>query len=251
MEHNTLLLFSSALMMGLLGGAHCISMCGGIICSLCYSCDKAQTQAWRQLRYQLAFNLGRLMTYTLLGALTGLLGMMISHYLGASGAYFLRYLSSVMIILVCVYIAGWWQWISALEKFGKLIWRPISRFTRYLLPVTKLRYALLLGNLWGFLPCGLIYSALLFSLSANNALAGAGVMLSFGLGTLPALILVGSAMQSYQVLTNKFWVRQLSGISMIVFGLAPFVVILQHASSSEVKCHQEISKSTAAISLMH
>lgn len=239
MAHEFILLVMSALMMGVLGGAHCVGMCGGIVCALCYSCPQKSQKSWQPFLYQLSYSFGRITTYTLLGALTGVIGVLLSRKLGSSGGYLLRYVASILIILVGFYIAGWWRLIASLEKFGKVIWQPLSKLTRYLLPVTNMKYAFALGGLWGLLPCGLVYSALLYSLSAGTWYGGASVMFFFGLGTLPALLLVGSAMQSYQHFLAKKWVKQASGLTMIVFGLGSFALLLMHHSTIQgcANCH--------------
>lgn len=210
----------AAFMMGLLGGAHCVGMCGGIVCALCYSCDKSLQNRWKPFCYQLFYSFGRIATYTCLGAMTGVVGMMLAKSIGTNGGYFMRAFAAVIITLVGLYLAGWWKLISALEVVGKHVWRYVSVITRRFIPVTSFSRAFMLGGLWGLLPCGLVYSALLYSFSAGAWWAGACVMFFFGLGTLPALLLVGSAMQSYQYFLSSWWVRQLSGLTLIVFGIA-------------------------------
>tara|TARA_R110000868_G_scaffold242940_2_gene498613 strand:- start:490 stop:1224 length:735 start_codon:yes stop_codon:yes gene_type:complete len=233
------LLLTSALMMGILGGAHCIGMCGGIVCALCYSNPTSAKKNWKPIAYQISYSLGRISTYTLLGAVAGLASIYISSNAGFNAGLILRYFSSVLIILVGLYVAGWWRIIASFEKMGHIIWRPLSKLTKYLLPVTNMRYAFLLGGLWGLLPCGLVYTALLYSMSAGNWMKGAGVMLFFGIGTLPALLLVGSTMQSYQYFLAKNWVRQLSGLTLVIFGVVSFVLlgVSHHSNYGCQSCH--------------
>lgn len=213
----------AAFMMGLLGGAHCVGMCGGIVCALCYSCDKSAQNSWKPFCYQLFYSFGRIATYTCLGAITGVVGMMLAKSIGANGGYFMRAFAAVIITFVGFYLAGWWKLISSFEIVGKKVWRYVSVITRRFIPVTSFSRAFMLGGLWGLLPCGLVYSALLYSFSAGVWWQGACVMFFFGLGTLPALLLVGSAMQSYQYFLSSWWVRQLSGLTLIVFGVASLV----------------------------
>lgn len=225
---NLLPFLFTAFMMGLLGGAHCMSMCGGIICALCYSCDKSQQRSWKPYLYQLSYSVGRIITYTILGALTGLVGMILAKSIGVYGGYFMRLFAVIIVIFVGLYIANWWKMISSLEMIGKKIWRVVNIFTRRFIPVTTFPRAFILGGLWGLLPCGLVYSALLYSFSVSTWWMGAIVMFFFGLGTLPALLLVGSAMQSYQYFLSNWWMRQLSGLTLVIFGVAAFVnLVLQ------------------------
>lgn len=215
-----------AFLMGLMGGAHCIGMCGGIVCALTHSCQSKKNRNFSAFGYQLAYSVGRITTYSLLGGLTGFAGVVMAERAGSSGATILRYTSAMLIILSGFYIAGWWRYTDILERAGKFFWQPLSRLTRYFVPVTSLSQAYFLGGLWGLLPCGVVYSALLFSLSAHQVAGGALVMLAFGLGTLPALLLVGSVMQSYQHLLARKWVRTLSGLTLMVFGLLAFWLVI-------------------------
>jgi sulfite exporter TauE/SafE len=219
MSHYLLALVASAFMMGLLGGVHCIGMCGGIVCALCTSCSRQAQRRWEPLYYQLSYSLGRITMYSILGLLTGVIGVVLAQQMGSTGSAILRYLAAVLVILTGLYIGGWWQLISSFERFGKFVWRYASKLTRYLLPVRNYKQAFVLGGLWGLLPCGLVYSALLVALSSHYWLSGALVMFAFGLGTLPALLLVGSTMQSYQAFLAQKWVRRLSGLTLIVFGM--------------------------------
>lgn len=216
----------AAFMMGLFGGAHCISMCGGIVCALCYSCDKSLQQTWNPYFYQFSYNIGRIITYTLLGAITGLVGMVLAKSIGIYGGYILRVFAALIVIAVGFYVADWWKMISSLEFIGKKIWLLVNGVTRHFIPVTSFPRAFILGGLWGLLPCGLVYSALLYSFSVGTWWMGACVMLFFGLGTLPALLLVGSAMQSYRAILSGWWVRQLSGLILIFFGIVAIVNII-------------------------
>lgn len=234
---NNLQMMLAAFMMGLLGSVHCISMCGGIVSALCYACPQQRTRHWQQFFYQLIYSVGRVTTYALLGAVTGFLGVVISRRLGVYGGDILRSISSVMIVLMGFYVAGWWHATAWLERAGSVLWRPFSKVTRYFYPVSSFKRAFALGSAWGLLPCGLIYSALVFSLGAASWQAGAAVMLFFGLGTMPALLLVGSAIQSYRLCLSQRWVRNLSGITMIILGLAPLLLkFFQHGAKVCAHC---------------
>lgn len=214
-----------AFMMGLLGGAHCIGMCGGVVCALSASC---KGQRHSLFSFQLLYSMGRITTYTMLGAASGFAGVIIAQRMGTSGAMVLRYTSSVLMILAGLYVGGWWRVISSFEKVGQYIWQPLSQYTRYLLPVTSFKQAFLLGSLWGLLPCGMVYSALLFSLSTQQWQTSALVMMVFGMGTLPALLLVGSAMQGYQKFLSAAVVKNVSGVILILFGVVSVYLLMSH-----------------------
>lgn len=220
MMNNFVIYLLTAFMMGLLGGVHCVGMCGGFVCALNYS--HTQHQARTQFFYQLLYSLGRITTYTLLGAIMGLLGMALQ--MGVGGLI-LRTMTAVMMVMIGLSIAGWSQIITKLDAFGAIIWQPVSHITRYFMAHRTPRMAFALGSIWGLLPCGLVYSALVYSLSTGSWLGSAASMFSFGLGTLPALLLMGSAMQSYQHFLQNTWTKQFFGILLIVLGLLTMALL--------------------------
>ena len=178
-------LLSSALILGLLGGGHCLGMCGGLMGALTLAIPKEQRS--RRFRLLLAYNLGRILSYALAGLLLGL--------------------------------AGWWSGLTRIEALGRGLWRHIQPVANRLLPVSSLPRALLLGALWGWLPCGLVYSTLLWAASQGNAVDSALLMLAFGLGTWPVLLATGLAAERTSALLRKRGVRVAGGLLVILFGL--------------------------------
>ncbi|MNE36748.1 Cytochrome C biogenesis protein transmembrane region [compost metagenome] len=87
------------------------------------------------------------------------------------------------------------------------------------MPVTSRPRALLLGGLWGWLPCGLVYSTLLWAASQGDALDSAALMLAFGIGTMPVLLATGMAAERMTALLRKQGVRMAGGTLVILFGL--------------------------------
>lgn len=230
MTINFFVLVSTAFMIGLLGGVHCIGMCGGFACALNYA--HADRQPRSQILYQVLYSLGRVSTYTLLGAVMGLFGTALQM---GFGGLILRSMTAVLMILIGISIAGGWQVIRKIDALGMIVWQPISQLTRQLIPAKTPGMALMLGSVWGLLPCGLVYSALLYSLSSGNWLTSAALMLSFGLGTLPALLLVGTAMQSYQLFLQQAWFKRLAGLTLVGFGL--LTIALLYWPTSGHHCH--------------
>jgi sulfite exporter TauE/SafE len=205
----------SAFIVGLLGGVHCAGMCGGIVGALSFG-----TQQQRNLPLLLAYNAGRIASYTLAGALMGALGFYFSGLLPVQTAQrVLLTLAGLFLVLMGLYLAGWWNALARVERAGGLLWRRIEPLGRGLLPVRSLRQALLLGALWGWLPCGLVYSALVWTVSSGGAIEGAALMLAFGLGTLPNLLLMGVAAAQLQRWVRHPAVRAGAGVLVIAFGL--------------------------------
>lgn len=208
--------FVSAFVVGLLGGVHCVGMCGGIVGALSLGMPDSGGSRWT---IQLAYNLGRISSYTIAGGLAGGLGFFFSGLMPVQQAQqVLLVFAGLFMILLGMYLAGWWNLLLRVEQAGGWLWKRIEPLGRGLLPVRDARHALMLGVLWGWLPCGLVYSVLIWSVSAGGVLHGGLLMLAFGLGTLPNLLLMGVAASQLQRLVRKPWVRQLAGGLIVLFG---------------------------------
>ncbi|MDH5178210.1 MAG: sulfite exporter TauE/SafE family protein [Gammaproteobacteria bacterium] len=206
---------------GFLGGVHCVGMCGGIVGVLSLGlAEEKRLQVRSNLPYLLLYNLGRIMSYTLAGAVVGGLGAVLTDLLTIRRIQlWLQVPAGLFMILLGFYLSGWWRVLVRVEEAGNLFWQRLEPYGRRILPVTRPSQALLLGMIWGWLPCGLVYSVLAMSLVSGNAGAGALLMLSFGLGTLPNLLAMGIFAAYMQQLVQKPWVRQAAGLLVILFGL--------------------------------
>lgn len=205
----------SAFVVGLLGGVHCAGMCGGIVGALSFG-----IQGGRSVPILLAYNVGRIGSYTLAGALMGTLGFYFSGLLPVQTAQrVLLTFAGLFLILMGLYLAGWWNALSRIERAGGVLWRRIEPLGRGLLPVRTVRQGLMLGLLWGWLPCGLVYSALVWTVSSGGGAQGAMLMLAFGLGTLPNLLLMGFAATQLNRWVRHPAVRATAGALVAVFGV--------------------------------
>ena len=207
-------LIISALIIGLLGAGHCIGMCGGLMGALTMAIPPEKKA--QRLTFLIGYNLGRVTSYGIAGYLFGLAGWAIQNSPFATG---LRVIAAVLLIAMGLYLAGWWFGLSHLEKGGQKLWRYIQPITKRFIPVTSLPKAILLGALWGWLPCGLVYSTLIWSASQGDALHSALLMILFGLGTWPVLIISGLAAEQLKQFLQRKAVRVVSGLLLIVFGL--------------------------------
>ena len=205
---------ASALILGLLGGGHCLGMCGGLMGALTLAIPKEQRS--RRLRLMLAYNLGRILSYACAGLLIGLAGWAVAN---SPGAMILRVIAALLLITMGLYLAGWWSGLTRIESLGRGLWRHIQPVASKLLPVSSVPRALLLGGMWGWLPCGLVYSTLLWSASQGNALYSALLMIAFGVGTWPVLLATGLAAERTTALLRQRGVRVAGGLLVIVFGL--------------------------------
>lgn len=202
-------------LVGLLGAGHCVGMCGGITAALGMA-GGGETAPGR-IGLVLGYNLGRIGSYACAGLLAGGLGFLGDGYLALGPL--LRGLAALLLILMGLYLGGWWSLLGRLEQIGAGVWRRVQPLGQKLLPVTGPGTALLLGGLWGWLPCGLVYSALAYAASSAHPVDGAILMMSFGLGTLPVMLVGGLFSRNLAATLQKKDLRQLLGIGIIAFGL--------------------------------
>ena len=211
MDVNTLI---AAFILGVMGAGHCLGMCGGIAGALAFAVPKSQ-QSYRVLLL-LAYNLGRGFSYTSMGFIAGFLG---SRFSFAQGLPVLSFLSGVLLIAMGLYLANWWMVLRHLEKWGAALWRLIQPLGNKMLPVDVAYKAVVLGMIWGWLPCGLVYSALAYASTQGNAASGAAVMLSFALGTTPAVFGGGFSANTLKQVLNHRAFRVFTGMMFIAYGI--------------------------------
>lgn len=216
---NELPVYLSALIVGVLGGVHCIGMCGGIAGVLSMGLDKDAGKV-RLFAMQLFYNLGRISSYIIAGIFFGLLGEAVLRGSGSHVVHqYLQTFSGVFMILLGLYLSGWWRVLTRVEQVGGLLWKRIEPFARSLIPIRKLHNAYAVGMVWGWLPCGLVYSMLGLSLASGSGMEGGLIMLSFGLGTLPNLIAFGLLAASLRNFVRRPVVRYAAGLLVIGFGV--------------------------------
>lgn len=203
----------AAVLFGLAGSTHCIGMCGGIAGSVAMS-----TGSRTGPLHLLGFNLGRLLSYGIAGLMIGQFGSLLAQ--GQTLGLALRTAAALIMIVMGLYIAQWWQGAAYLERIGRMLWRHLQPLTRTLLPADRLWKCLLLGGLWGWLPCGLVYTTLLWAgTSSQSAIDSALLMTLFGLGTLPAMMTTAVLATRLRQLLQYRGVRQSAGALVILFGL--------------------------------
>ena len=207
---------------GLLGGVHCLGMCGSIVGILTGQLPKDGAR-WP---FHLAYNSGRIASYTVAGILVGAIGQAgllfrdvvpVQHLLFA--------LSSLMLVALGLYLAGIWSMVRRIEQAGSVLWQRIQPLTRLVFPITSPLRALLLGMLWGWLPCGLVYSVLVTALASGHPQSGALIMLAFGLGTLPNLLVIGLFWERCRRWVQSPRVRLLAGLIVMAFGVYGLVKV--------------------------
>ena len=204
-----------AFVTGLLGTGHCIGMCGGLVSALSLS-EAGRQGGWF---FHLLYNLGRISTYTFIGAVVG--------WLGSALAYTDRFKmvtrslligSDVFVILVGLGTAGLFTWlnVSKLDFPG-----PMKAMT---LAVAGLRRlppaisALPLGLLFGFIPCGYLYAVAITAAQSASVATGALMLFAFGLGTAPSLLLFGGAAHWLSG-RARTWMLRIAGLVVAGMGV--------------------------------
>lgn len=226
---------------GLLGGVHCAGMCGGIVSALGMMKQKpiqralnipvkveggpapvsAASSAFTAVA---AYNLGRITTYTLLGMLAGGVGsiawLMQSILPIQQTAFFL---GNLLVMLMGLYVMGFKRIGTLAESWGKHLWQRIRPVATARLTGAGFLNSVLAGSLWGLVPCGMVYAALSAALVSGGWYQGGLLMLAFGLGTLPNLMLLGLSGQWLGRVSRNRWVRLLAGGLIVLLGLRGFM----------------------------
>lgn len=198
----------TAFIMGLSGAGHCLAMCGGIAGAI---------GVQSKLSNIVLYNLGRIFSYTLLGALMGGAVALIAPD-SPHTTMVLRWLAVFFLLALGLYYTGWWPVLSRLEQLASPLWRQIRKLAPSNTSNRQHRGAVLLaGAVWGWLPCGLVYSALSYAAVSGTATSGALIMAAFAAGTLPAMLGAGYFSASIKAILQAQGVRTAIGILLIIY----------------------------------
>jgi len=219
---------------GLLGAAHCAGMCGGIASALSLSAPPRTTARFpvavavvapshpaidTALRTA-AYNAGRIGSYMTAGAIAGGLSNSMQTLAAMASLQMAGYwLVNLALVVLGLHLIRAWQGFALLERAGGVLWRRIRPLMKPLLPADTPAKSLALGMLWGWVPCGMVYSVLLTAMLSGSAWTGAAIMLAFGIGTLPAMLTIGVAGARLRAWTGMRGVRLAGGIIVLSFGL--------------------------------
>lgn len=227
----------AAFVTGLLGSAHCLGMCAGISGLFAVGASVASLRS--QFSLALAYNTGRVLSYAILGALIATIGSVAVDTLPRLAAP-VRLASGILIVIIGLQVAFNWRALAVLEKAGAVVWKRIAPGAKGLVPTDTVMKATGLGLIWGWLPCGLVYSALLMAASTADPASGGMVMIAFGLGTMPAMIASGLSASRLSAFMSRN--RLGAGILIIILGLATMAMPLTAISGNST--HEHHSSST-------
>jgi sulfite exporter TauE/SafE len=210
-------------------------MCGGIVSALSVASSRrrpfpvtvvnggvamARAGIAEEVLRVVSYNAGRIASYATAGAIAG--GV-------AQGARALSFMSSLqvggywlanlMLVALGLYLMDAWRGLAVLETAGQSVWRKVQPLVRHFLPMDSAGKGFALGALWGWVPCGMVYSVLFTAMTTGSAVSGAAVMTAFGLGTLPVLLTMGMAGTKLQAWTRQPRIRVAAGLLVLAFGL--------------------------------
>lgn len=233
-----------AFSIGLLSTLHCLGMCSGIIGALSFSLPASVRGSNRQmLPYLLGYNIGRISSYTAAGVLIG--GLSSGFFTTLSpqqGHLILETTAAIVLLVIGFHLAGWFPKLIALERIGKPIWKRLEPYGRRMLPVKSPLHAMGFGAIWGWLPCGLVYSTLIWAGSHGSPGDSALLMLAFGVGTLPTTVFAGYLSGWLGKVTRSPHLRKGAGTTIIVIALVSLYFALDPNAHElihwgEVKAH--------------
>jgi len=211
---------SAAFLAGLGGGAHCAAMCGPLLGAAGAAPEPGgRRAAW--LRQALAYNAGRIASYCAAGAVTGALGAAgLALHGGPAAQQLMLAAMSASLILIAGYVAGFTAPVRVVERAGAVLWRHIEPGARHFLPAGTPARAFGLGLVWGWLPCGMVYAALIAALATGDPLHGAALMAAFGFGTLPNLLAISAWFRHVARMGKSRLVRAVAATVIAAVGVA-------------------------------
>ncbi len=214
----------TAFMAGILGSGHCFGMCGGIAGGLGTLTGPASGSS--RFVPAMVFNLGRLLSYMLLGGISALVIGGAGEMLDIPGwSRILRLLTALMIFLIGLRFLFGVRWLDPLEKAGAGLWKKIQPLAIRISSRSGASSRMLLGLCWGLVPCGLVYSVLLTAASTANPARGSLLMLAFGIGTLPSMLGVTWMAPAIATVMRDRWVKKLVGFGLVLLSLWTVVMI--------------------------
>jgi len=221
----------AAFSLGLFGSGHCIAMCGGIACALGMSVEGERSSRLNRWACLAGYQVGRVASYSVAGAAVAVAALALSAPFERESARVVMHLfQAALLVLLGLYLTGVWRApLAALERLGLGLWNRMTPLRKRLLPVRRPAQALAFGAMWGWLPCGLVYSALALALSTRSAVAGAAAMAAFGLGTMPAMLAATLFGRHLTALSAQDWLRKGFGATMLVVGAAMATLTVVHA----------------------
>lgn len=206
---------------GFAGSVHCIVMCGGLVGVISAS---MRTSFRRSAVYWCSYHFGRVTSYTIAGVLVGGVAGQAADLFPAGRAQAIgSYTAGLFLVILGGHVAQWWNLLNVVEKAGGRLWQKIVPMFSRILPPQLHRHAIIGGLLWGWIPCGLVYSTIVLAATTANPLSGGLTMFAFGVGTLPMLFVMGALAGQQERLNGMPWLKGVMGTALCVFGALIFL----------------------------
>lgn len=219
---------------GLLGSSHCLVMCGGLSAALAAGPQR------RHPLTSLLYQFGRITSYAIAGSIAGAVGASGAHLLSPHAGDYLRIATAAIVVLIGLRLAlgagAEMRWMRWPEQMGSRVWRALAPLARAPVPGSALLRPVFVGMLWGWLPCGLVYSALVAATVSGGPWPGAASMLAFGLGTIPAMLGVGLAGMRLPRADGPF--ARLLGAGIVACGLWIAAMPISMLAGHEMPAHR-------------
>jgi hypothetical protein len=210
-----------AFSLGLASTLHCWGMCGGIVGAFGAALPSTAGAPRGLVKSSVLFNLGRIASYTLGGALAGGVGAALVSIPALPHAYLaLQFTAGALLLLIGLQLGGWLPARFSLEQAALPLWRRLRDALHLFVPMDRPHKTLGAGLIWGFVPCGLVYSALAWSAGTADIAQGAMTMLAFGAGTMPGMVAAGIAAGRLRNTANRPDLRRLLALLFIGAGIA-------------------------------
>ena len=238
--------FVAALTLGLLGSVHCAAMSGGLASAFALAIP-ADAPGRVRVQVLASLSVGRILGYAVAGILVGTLGLVVGRLLGPTGAALLRALAGMALLTLAAVVAGLVRPVAAFERLGARVWRRLQPMAVALRRDLGGGNALALGFLWGWLPCGLVYSALGWAATTGTPASAALVMVGFGLGTLPGVVLPTVAAFRLGTVVRARSSRRVAAAMLAAFGVWTIVgaSTMLAAARAGGACHHVATESVA------
>lgn len=225
-------LIAAAFVAGFAGSGHCAGMCGPIVGLF----ESTPAGALQPAARRVGYNLGRLGFYVTLGLLAGGLSAFALSIMPVKAATItLRIVAGLVLFAIGLKLLLGERGGSWLDRAGQAVWRRMSPLARHVLPMDRFPKAVAVGFIWGAIPCGLVYATLGLAAATGTAAGGALVMLVFWLGTVPALLAIGTGAKAA---FNNGRYRKLAGVATIVVACASLALMLPRGDGMGHGAHE-------------
>lgn len=215
--------YISAFLFGFFGSIHCVGMCGSIVGLLSHNLYKNKYK--NIIFYYFLYNFGRILSYCIIGLFAGLFGVVLFNFFSDNSVKVIKIISSSLMIIFGIYTIFSLNF-NFLEKLNYLNFSFFNNLGKKFILLPSPYKDLLLGMLWGNIPCGFVYSAICFSIIIGSIPKSMLSMFFFGIGTMPAMMLTSIAYSKIKIINKYIFFKRILGFIIIFFGVYTLINII-------------------------